>query len=72
MKDKEKLLPSTPRLFIFHSVLREGWDNPNVFQIACCATQDGARAAVTIGRTAALRDQDGPARSRFDVNTLRP
>lgn len=35
MKDKEKLLDeSTPLRFIFsHSALREGWDNPNVFQI---------------------------------------
>ncbi|MEO6844394.1 MAG: DEAD/DEAH box helicase family protein [Ginsengibacter sp.] len=35
MKDKEKLLDAnTPLRFIFsHSALREGWDNPNVFQI---------------------------------------
>lgn len=35
MKDKEKLLDmKTPLRFIFsHSALREGWDNPNVFQI---------------------------------------
>ena len=35
MKDKEKLLSLTnPLQFIFsHSALREGWDNPNVFQI---------------------------------------
>jgi type III restriction enzyme len=35
MKDKERLLdPATPLRFIFsHSALREGWDNPNVFQI---------------------------------------
>lgn len=35
MKDKERLLdPSEPLRFIFsHSALREGWDNPNVFQI---------------------------------------
>ena len=35
MQDKEKLLdPETPLRFIFsHSALREGWDNPNVFQI---------------------------------------
>ncbi len=35
MKDKERLLdPNTPLRFIFsHSALREGWDNPNVFQI---------------------------------------
>ena len=35
MKDKEKLLDTgEPLRFIFsHSALREGWDNPNVFQI---------------------------------------
>lgn len=35
MKDKERLLSFTePVSFIFsHSALREGWDNPNVFQI---------------------------------------
>jgi len=35
MQDKEKLLEmETPLRFIFsHSALREGWDNPNVFQI---------------------------------------
>lgn len=35
MKDKERLLsPDEPLRFIFsHSALREGWDNPNVFQI---------------------------------------
>lgn len=35
MQDKEKLLdPVVPLRFIFsHSALREGWDNPNVFQI---------------------------------------
>ncbi|MEO9021411.1 MAG: DEAD/DEAH box helicase family protein [Ginsengibacter sp.] len=35
MQDKERLLDvHTPLRFIFsHSALREGWDNPNVFQI---------------------------------------
>ena len=35
MKDKERLLSADePLQFIFsHSALREGWDNPNVFQI---------------------------------------
>ncbi len=42
MKDKEKLLnPKTPLRFIFsHSALKEGWDNPNVFQI--CVLQDSS------------------------------
>ena len=40
MKDKEKLLGfETPLKFIFsHSALKEGWDNPNVFQI--CTLRD--------------------------------
>ncbi|MBL4832224.1 MAG: DEAD/DEAH box helicase family protein [Aliivibrio sp.] len=35
MKNKEQLLdPNEPLRFIFsHSALREGWDNPNIFQI---------------------------------------
>lgn len=35
MQDKEKLLSfEEPRRFIFsHSALKEGWDNPNVFQV---------------------------------------
>lgn len=42
MKDKEKLLSfASPLRFIFsHSALREGWDNPNVFQI--CTLNDTA------------------------------
>ena len=41
MKDKERLLSfENPVRFIFsHSALREGWDNPNVFQI--CALKRG-------------------------------
>jgi type III restriction enzyme len=40
MKDKERLLSfSEPTRFIFsHSALKEGWDNPNVFQI--CALKN--------------------------------
>lgn len=53
MKDKERLLdPSTPLRFIFtHSALREGWDNPNVFQICTLREMgsDGERRQ-TIGR----------------------
>lgn len=42
MRDKEKLLAlDNPLRFIFsHSALREGWDNPNVFQI--CTLNDTA------------------------------
>jgi type III restriction enzyme len=39
MKDKERLLSlEEPVEFIFsHSALREGWDNPNVFNICTLA-----------------------------------
>lgn len=42
MRDKEKLLSlENPLRFIFsHSALKEGWDNPNVFQI--CTLNDTA------------------------------
>lgn len=42
MRDKEKLLSFESKLrFIFsHSALREGWDNPNVFQI-CTLKESG-------------------------------
>lgn len=44
MKDKERLLSfEEPTRFIFsHSALKEGWDNPNVFQICALKNADGA------------------------------
>lgn len=53
MKNKEKLLdPQTPLRFIFsHSALREGWDNPNVFQICTLnETQTEMKKRQEIGR----------------------
>lgn len=53
MKDKEKLLSlDTPLKFIFsHSALREGWDNPNVFQICTLnETKSEGRKRQEIGR----------------------
>lgn len=46
LKDKERLLSlDNPVRFIFsHSALREGWDNPNVFQI--CALKRGSSSPV--------------------------
>lgn len=49
MKDKERLLELDPERspvrFIFtHSALREGWDNPNVFQI--CTLKDGGNSTI--------------------------
>lgn len=53
MKEKEKLLAfETPLKFIFsHSALKEGWDNPNVFQI-CTLREIGTERErrQTIGR----------------------
>jgi len=53
MRDKERLLsPEEPLQFIFsHSALREGWDNPNVFQICTLnETQSAAKKRQEIGR----------------------
>ena len=74
MKDKERLLSlETPLKFIFsHSALREGWDNPNVFQI--CGLRDiksERERRQTIGRGLRLCvNQDGVRLRGFEVNTL--
>lgn len=63
MRDKERLLSvDVPLRFIFsHSALREGWDNPNVFQI--CTLNDSRspdRKRQEIGRGLRLPvNQDG-------------
>ncbi len=71
MKDKERLLSfSEPVRFIFsHSALREGWDNPNVFQI-CTLKQSEAetRKRQEVGRGLRLCvNQEG---ERMDTNFL--
>lgn len=74
MRNKEKLLSlDTPLKFIFsHSALREGWDNPNVFQI--CTLRDMAseqQRRQTIGRGLRLCvNQQGERRRGFWINTL--
>jgi type III restriction enzyme len=74
MKEKEKLLGFETKLkFIFsHSALREGWDNPNVFQI--CAIRDMGterERRQTIGRGLRLCvNQQGKRLRGFDINTL--
>jgi type III restriction enzyme len=53
MREKERLLdPSVALRFIFsHSALREGWDNPNVFQICTLnETQSMEKKRQEIGR----------------------
>ncbi|MFH0782292.1 MAG: DEAD/DEAH box helicase family protein [Pseudomonadota bacterium] len=74
MKEKEKLLSfETPLKFIFsHSALREGWDNPNVFQI-CALREMGTERErrQTIGRGLRLCvNQEGQRVRGFEVNTL--
>lgn len=74
MKDKEKLLSfSTDLRFIFsHSALREGWDNPNVFQI-CTLNETSAamKKRQEIGRGLRIAvNQEGERVHGFDVNTL--
>ena len=74
MKEKEKLLSlETPLKFIFsHSALREGWDNPNVFQICTLRNIRTERERrQTIGRGLRLCvNQEGERLRGFDVNTL--
>ena len=74
MKEKERLLSlDEPLTFLFsHSALREGWDNPNVFQI-CSLREMGTelRRRQTIGRGLRLAvNQSGERVPGFDVNTL--
>jgi type III restriction enzyme len=74
MKNKEKLLSfSEPISFIFsHSALREGWDNPNVFQICTLnQTSSEVKKRQEIGRGVRLAvDQDGNRNHEERVNVL--
>ncbi|MGN0194770.1 MAG: type III restriction-modification system endonuclease [Pseudoramibacter sp.] len=72
LKDKERLLSlDNPVRFIFsHSALREGWDNPNVFQI--CTLKHGGDSTTNkrqeVGRGLRLCvNQNG---DRMDAKTL--
>jgi type III restriction enzyme len=74
MTDKEKLLDlKEPLRFIFsHSALKEGWDNPNVFQI-CTLNESGStiKKRQEIGRGLRICvNQEGERVHGFDVNTL--
>ena len=81
MKDRERLLSlGEPVRFIFsHSALREGWDNPNVFQI--CALRNSSsdiRKRQEVGRGLRLCvnqngervDKDSAGRDSEDINEL--
>ena len=74
MKEKERLLSmDEPLRFIFsHSALREGWDNPNVFQICTLnETTSVVKKRQEIGRGLRLPVDQTGARVRDDaVNQL--
>lgn len=74
MKDKEKLLSFDSKLkFIFsHSALKEGWDNPNVFQICTLnETSSVIKKRQEIGRGLRICvNQNGERVHGFAVNTL--
>lgn len=84
MKDKEDLLTfydeskgnvkkAHKLRFIFsHSALKEGWDNPNVFQICTLIeTRDTITKRQKIGRGLRIAvNQNGERMPGFDVNTL--
>jgi type III restriction enzyme len=74
MKDKERLLDiNVPLRFIFsHSALREGWDNPNVFQICTLnETQSTLKKRQEIGRGLRLPvNQDGKRIFDESINVL--
>lgn len=71
MKNKERLLSNEESVrFIFsHSALREGWDNPNVFQICTLRTSSGEiKKRQEIGRGLRLCvNRDG---ERMDAEVL--
>lgn len=74
MKEKERLLSlEEPLRFIFsHSALREGWDNPNVFQICTLnETKSAVKKRQEIGRGLRLPvDQNGLRVFDDSVNKL--
>ncbi|HZT71435.1 MAG TPA: DEAD/DEAH box helicase family protein [Terriglobia bacterium] len=74
MKEKERLLSTDePLRFIFsHSALREGWDNPNVFQICTLnETRSALKKRQEIGRGLRLPvDQNGQRVFDESVNKL--
>ena len=74
MRDKERLLDAAePLRFIFsHSALREGWDNPNVFQICTLAESSSEiRKRQEIGRGLRLAvNQEGQRSTDRSINRL--
>ena len=81
MKDKERLLSlNEPVRFIFsHSALKEGWDNPNVFQICTLKNSDnetkkrqevGRGMRLCVNQKGERQDVDVLGEHVFDTNIL--
>lgn len=86
MKDKEALLSLDPRVkgsqvrFLFsHSALKEGWDNPNVFQICTLKKSDnenkkrqevGRGMRLCVNQQGERQDEDLLGSAIFDTNIL--
>ena len=81
MKDKERLLSlKEPVRFIFsHSALKEGWDNPNVFQICTLKNSDnetkkrqevGRGMRLCVNQNGERQDADVLGNHVFDTNIL--
>lgn len=81
MKNKERLLSfeESVRFIFSHSALKEGWDNPNVFQI--CTLKDtgneikkrqevGRGMRLCVNKDGERQDQDVLGEGVFDVNIL--
>lgn len=86
MKDKESLLSLNPKVkgsavrFIFsHSALKEGWDNPNVFQICTLKSSNseikkrqevGRGMRLCVNQNGERQDEDVLGSAVFDTNVL--
>ncbi len=81
MKEKERLLSfEEPTRFIFsHSALKEGWDNPNVFQICTLKDSDnetkkrqevGRGMRLCVNKNGERQDEDMLGANVFDTNVL--
>ncbi len=81
MKNKERLLDfKEPTRFIFsHSALREGWDNPNIFQICTLKHSDanitkrqeiGRGLRIVVNQNGDRMDYETLGAEFFDINSL--
>lgn len=81
LKNKERLLSfDEPTRFIFsHSALREGWDNPNVFQICTLKHSDsqttkrqevGRGLRLCVNQSGSRMDKESLGDSVHDINIL--